>query len=350
MNILHNFFSAAIVFSAVVSSGQAAETHQVDDAERRQLLAALSSKISESYVFPDKATLIVERLDAREKAGAYRSARNLEQLATMLTADLRHPTRDRHLGVRYSMKPVSEREYSRAPAADMERRLEDHVKAENAGIRKVETLPGNIGYIDLRNFHAVRYAKAALGAAMTLVADTNALIVDLRNNGGGDPHAVAFLSAYLFEKRTLLNTMYWREGERTDEFWTADEAPGKKFGGSKKVYVLTSKDTFSGAEEFSYNLKQLKRATIVGETTGGGAHPGRVHRIHPHLTVFIPNGRAINPISKTNWEGTGVVPDVPVKAADALRVAERLAITELLKSPIDDEHAALLRKRLNALK
>lgn len=144
--------------------------------------------------------------------------------------------------------------------------------------------------------------------------------------------------------------MYSREGERTDEFWTADEAPGKKFGGSKKVYVLTSKDTFSGAEEFSDNLKQLKRATIVGETTGGGPHPGRVHRIHPHLTVFIPNGRAINPISKTNWEGTGVVPDVPVKAADALCVAERLAITELLKSPIDDEHAALLRKRLNALK
>lgn len=184
---------------------------------------------------------------------------------------------------------------------------------------------------------------------MTLLAHTDALIVDLRNNGGGDPHTVAFMSSYLFDKRTHLNDLVWRRDNRTDQFWTDEHVSGKKFGGAKKVYVLTSRDTFSAAEEFSYNLKQLRRATIVGERTGGGAHPGRVHRLHPHLSVFIPNGRAVNPISKTNWEGTGVTPDVQVKAADALRLAERLALKELLAGATDKEHAQSLSKRLKEL-
>ena len=321
----------------------------VDDATRKQVIKELGARVAEVYVFPDKAQHIVARLDAQEKSGAYRKAKDLDGLADLLTADLRQPTRDKHLGVRYSAKPIPEDENRPEPTPEMDRKFADYLKSQNYGIRKVETLPGNIGYIDLREFSAARFAKPSLSAMMTLVADTDALIVDLRNNGGGDPFAVAWMQSYLFEKRTHLNDMYWRAGERTDGFWTEAEVPGKKFGGAKKVYVLTSKDTFSGAEEFSYNLQQLARGTIVGETTGGGAHPGRVYRIHPHLSVFIPSGRAINPVSKTNWEGTGVVPDVRVKAADALRTAERLALAELLKAPTDDEHAERLRKRLQAL-
>jgi hypothetical protein len=337
------------LLAALALDASAFDQAGVDDATRKQVLSNLGSKISAEYVFPDKAKLIVERLEERERSGAYRSATDLGQLADMLTEDLRQPTRDRHLGVRHSVQPVPEIANGPAPTPEMDRMIEDHLKARNYGIHKVETLPGNIGYIDLRSFPAARFAKPALSAAMTQVADTDALIIDLRYNGGGDPFAVAFVSSYLFDKRTHLNDMVWRSGERTDAFWTTEDVPGKKFGGAKKVYVLTSKETFSGAEEFSYNLQQLQRGLIVGETTGGGAHPGRIHRIHRHLTVFIPNGRAINPISKTNWEGTGVAPDVKVKAADALRTAERLALTELLKSPNDDAHAQLLRQRLGAL-
>lgn len=322
----------------------------VDEATRKAVIAELGTKVSEFYVFPDQARRIVERLDARESSGAYRAARDLEGFAQMLTEDLRHPTRDKHLGVHHSAKPLPEAENRPEPTPEMDRKFADFLKSRNYGIRKVETLPGNIGYIDLRNFHSARFAKPALSAMMTLVADTDALIVDLRKNGGGDPHAVAWMQSYLFDKRTHLNDMFWRASGRTDAFWTEENVPGKKFGGTKKIYVLTSKDTFSGAEEFSYNLQQLKRGLIVGETTGGGAHPGRTHRIHPHLSVFIPNGRAINPVSKTNWEGTGVVPDVQVKADDALRTAERLAVAELLKSPVDEEHARRLRERLDALK
>ncbi|MFC0250541.1 S41 family peptidase [Massilia consociata] len=338
------------ILATLAFDAAAADKTRLDDATRKQVLSELGARISEVYVFPDKAKLVVDRLQEQEQRGAYRAARNLDQFASMLTKDLRHPTRDKHLGVWYSAQPVPDLANGPAQTPDMDRKLADYLKARNYGIRKVETLPGNIGYIDLRSFPSARFAKPALGAAMTLVADTDALIVDLRHNGGGDPHAVAYMSSYLFDRRTHLNDMHWREGARTESFWTEEDVPGKKFGGAKKVYVLTSKDTFSGAEEFSYNLQQLRRGVIVGETTGGGAHPGRTHRIHPHMQVFIPGGQAINPVSKTNWEGTGVVPDVRVKAADALKTAERLALTELLKSPNDDEHAASLRKRLDALK
>lgn len=325
---------------------------EVDEATRKAVIAELGAKVSAIYVFPDKARQIVERLNAREQSGAYRTAADLNAFATMLTEDLRQPTGDKHLGVRYQARPIplDASVGKRGPTPEQERQMGEFMKSRNYDIRKVETLPGNIGYIDLGSFAPATAAKPALGAMMSLVADTDALIVDLRHNGGGDPHAVAFMSSYLFDKPTHLNDMYWRDGGRTEAFWTEQEVPGKKFGGTKKIYVLTSKKTFSGAEEFSYNLQQLGRGVIVGETTGGGAHPGGVHRVHQHMAAFIPEGRAINPISKTNWEGSGVVPDVKLAAEDALRTAERLALTELLKSPANEGHAQRLRQRLDALK
>ncbi len=348
MNKIHTLLFAPLLLASLACDARA----EVDETTRKAVIAELGAKLSEFYVFPDKAKQIVERLNAREQSGAYRTANNLTAFAALLTEDLRQPTGDKHLGVRYRATPIPpETEANRhGPTPEQEREFANFLKSRNYDIRKVETLPGNIGYIDLRSFPQASAAKPAISALMNLVADTDALIVDLRNNGGGDPYTVAFMSSYLFDKRTHLNDMYWREGGRTEAFWTEENVPGKKFGGTKKIYVLTSKKTFSGAEEFSYNLQQLRRGLIVGETTGGGAHPGGAHRVHQHMAAFIPAGRAINPISKTNWEGIGVVPDVKVDAEDALRTAERLALTELLKSPADEEHAQRLRQRLDALK
>lgn len=348
MNMIRPLLLASLLFVSLACDARA----EVDEATRKAVIAELGAKISDNYVFPDKARQIVERLNARERSGAYRTANDLTAFTAMLTEDLRQPTGDKHLGVRYHAKPLPPDSGigKRGPTPEQERAFGNILKSRNYDIRKVETLPGNIGYIDLRSFAPASAAKPALSALMNLVADTDALIVDLRHNGGGDPHAVAFMSSYLFDKRTHLNDMFWREGGRTEAFWTEEDVPGKKFGGTKKIYVLTSKKTFSGAEEFSYNLQQLRRGLIVGETTGGGAHPGGVHRIHDHVSAFIPAGRAINPISKTNWEGSGVVPDVKVDAEDALRTAERLALTELLKSPANEGHAQQLRQRLDALK
>jgi len=331
------------------TAGAATPKYRIDDATRSAIIATLKQKISEEYVFPDKAKLIVERISANERRGAYRGMRQLGPLAQALTADLRQPTGDLHLVVRTTPEPIPEEAAGPQRTPETDRLMLERFKARNFGVRKTETLPGNIGYLDLREFAALDLAEPTLGAAMSGLADTDALIVDLRNNGGGDPDAVAFVTSYLFDRRTHLNNMYWRKSGTTNEFWTRDQVPGKRFGGAKNVYVLTSKRTFSGAEEFAYNLQQLKRATVIGETTRGGAHPGGGHRLHAHLFAFIPSGRAINPVSKTNWEGTGVKPDIAAAEGDALRTAERAALQGLLKHAPDAGRGEVLRKRLQEL-
>jgi retinol-binding protein 3 len=159
----------------------------------------------------------------------------------------------------------------------------------------------------------------------------DAIIIDLRENGGGDPKMVAYISSHLFAEPTHLNDLYNRKEDKTTEYWTLRDVPGARLAG-KPVFVLTAKRTFSGAEEFSYNLKNLKRATIIGETTGGGAHPVSGHRIDDHFFIGVPFARAINPISKTNWEGTGVEPDVKVPASEALDVAKKMAAEQIKKA------------------
>jgi C-terminal processing protease CtpA/Prc len=170
-----------------------------------------------------------------------------------------------------------------------------------------------------------------VAAAMNFLAHVDALVIDLRANGGGDPKMVAYISSHLFAEPTHLNDLYNRKEDKTTEYWTLRDVPGARLA-DKPVFVLTSKRTFSGAEEFAYNLKNLKRATIIGETTGGGAHPVSGHRIDDHFIIGVPDARAINPISKTNWEGTGVEPDIKVPASEALDVAKQKAAEQIKKA------------------
>jgi C-terminal processing protease CtpA/Prc len=226
----------------------------------------------------------------------------------------------------------------------------------NHGFAKVERLPGNIGYLEFLNFMDEELGADTVAAAMNFINGTDALIIDMRKNGGGNPAMVALVCSYLFGPEPVhLNDLYWREGNRTDEFWTKKEVAGKRYL-NKDVYVLTSKRTFSGAEEFSYNLKNLKRATIIGETTGGGAHPGGGFRISEHFGMFVPTGRAISPITKTNWEGTGVTPDISVPADQALHVARITALKKSLTTvspdfkPGVEEEIKKLETELSAMK
>jgi len=188
----------------------------------------------------------------------------------------------------------------------------------------VQLLEGNVGYIDIRGFAGMETGKAMADAYMKLIERSDAIIIDLTRNGGGSPHTVQYLCSYFFDEEVHLNSLYWREGDRTDEFWTV-EVDGIQHP-DIPLFVMTSHYTFSGAEEFSYNMQTQKRATLVGQTTGGGANPGGGRMLNEYLTVFIPTGMAINPITGTNWEGVGVVPDIQTDPDSCFSITHQLAM------------------------
>jgi hypothetical protein len=293
-------------------------------ADRDIVIERALAALDKSYVFPEVAAKMAQAVQEKRKAGGYDAIAGSRQLARTLTEDLQAVSKDKHLRVTFGSPPGAGAAGGSAHARMMPR-------FENEGFERVEKLAGNIGYVEVRTFLGRESWEEKAAEAMTQLADADALIVDLRRNGGGSPELVAVLSSYLFDQPTHLNSLYWREGNRTDDFWTSKDVKGKRYGQSKPVYVLTSKRTFSGAEEFAYNLKNLRRATLVGETTGGGAHPGGMRRLHGDFRLFVPTGRAISPITKTNWEGVGVAPDVATAADEALEAAKALALKALGK-------------------
>ena len=329
----------------------------IDAATRTQVVDTILKRLNESYVFPDIAKKMEQSIRERVEKKEYDQITSAKQFATTLTNDLQAVSHDKHLRVRYSHDAIPERGPRREPTAEEREQRKRDLTWLNHGFGKVERLPGNIGYLEFFNFADEELGADTVAAAMNFINGTDSLIIDMRKNGGGNPAMVALVCSYLFGTEPVhLNDLYWREGNRTDEFWTKKEVAGKRFL-DKDVYVLTSKRTFSGAEEFSYNLKNLKRATIIGETTAGGAHPGGGFRISEHFGMFIPTGRAISPITKTNWEGTGVTPDISVPADQALHVARLMALKKSLttiKNPdfkgAVTEEIQKLEKELAAMK
>jgi C-terminal processing protease CtpA/Prc len=344
---MHKPLLAALLgAAALAASAQSPAT--VDAATRARVIDNVAAAMTERYVFPD----VAQRVAAALRDPAQRRALETDDakvFAARLTDALQALTKDKHLRVLHSETPVPEPAADQRPAAEDIARFKAAEQQRNFGIERVERLPGNIGYIELRSFTTAEWAGEAIASAMTLVAHTDALIVDLRRNGGGDPATVALMSSYLLDERTHLNSLYFRPTNETSQYWTQDWVPGKRFGATKPVYVLTSGRTFSGAEEFAYNLKNLKRATIVGETTGGGAHPGELRKVGTHFRMFVATGRAISPITKTNWEGTGVAPDIAVKADDALRVAQLNALPALRDRATEPALKQALQQRIAEL-
>ena len=299
----------ALALTLFASAGAAQE---LDAAAKKRIIETAIGKLDSNYVFPDIAAKMAEAVRGRLAKGEYDSVNDGAAFAQLLTQHFREISNDRHLRVNYG-----------AQLGGGPPRQQATGDAASCGFVTSEVQPGNIGYLKFNFFASVTTCGSAASEALVKLADTDALIIDLRDNGGGQPEMVAYVSSYLFDKRTHLNDIWERRINHTEEFWTRD-VPGRKFGGTKPVYVLTARRTFSGAEEFSYNLKSLKRATIVGETTGGGAHPTRPFRIDQQFSIGVPFARAINPITKTNWEGVGVVPDIRIGASDALETATRM--------------------------
>jgi hypothetical protein len=299
----------------------------IDAGERSEVIAEVLKELVKSYVYPDKAKAMEAAIRARQNNGEYDTVTSAATLARTLTTHLRAVSHDRHLHVDYRPTIGGSPGLRRGP---MNRdQMTKRFAARNFGFKKLERLEGNVGYLELEMFLPAEFAAETAAAAMSFLANTDALIIDLRHNGGGDPSMVAFLCSYFFDGRPVhLNDLYHRPDDTTHQWWTLPHVPGRRYLG-KDVYILTSKRTFSAAEEFAYDLQCLKRATIVGEATGGGAHPGFGRRINDHFMMFVPTGRAINPITKTNWEGTGVKPDVEALAEKALEIAHRKAREKL---------------------
>jgi hypothetical protein len=292
--------------------------------ERR---AAIVDKIvevlEEYYVFADVAAKMTEYITERLNAGAYGERREIEEFARQLTVDLRSVSGDRHLAV----FPAGTRHGIREPMEVLRR--------ENYGFRKVEILPGNIGYLRLDHFVETSEAAGTAVAALGYLANVEALIIDLGRNGGGDPSMIQLLCSYLFAERTHLNSFYTRRDDTTDQRWTQVTTEGPRLV-DVPIWVLMSSRSFSAAEEFAYDLQSLGRGTVVGAKTGGGAHQAESLEFPDlSITIKVPYQRAINPVTGTNWEGTGVSPDIEVPYGDAFLVAGIEAAKALAETESD---------------
>ena len=351
-----NRFAAAALFAAAVSVTPLAAQFgpqpdfTVTAAERGQVIENSIARLKQYYVFPDVAGKMEQAVRARAAKGEYDKITSAKELADKLTADFREVSKDKHLGVRYSNKPIPDVPFNQPPTSEQLEQQKAFATRVNYGFEKVERMQGNIGYIDIRGFLPPEVGGETAAAAMTFVADTDALIVDLRFNGGGEPAMVAFLTSYLFDQPTHLNDIYQRYDDSTQQWWTSSFVPGRRFGGKKPVYVLTAKRTFSGGEEYAYNLKNLKRATLVGETTGGGAHPVNGVKVSEHFEIGVPFARAISPVTKTNWEGVGVSPDIAIPADQALDHAYLLALEKVVAGTTDPNRKAGLQRVLDEKK
>ena len=309
-----------------IFDGAAVIGFDIDAATRKHVIDGAIAMLDEFYVFPEVAKKMGIAVRGHAKRGEYDSVTDGDAFARLLATHFQEVSHDKHIFVSFS--PTQLPEDSAPPNRDAIARQMEAMRDANCAFEKVEHLKGNIGYLKFNGFGDPEICAPTAIAAMNFLANVDALIFDLRQNGGGDPKMVALLCSYLFEHPTHLNDLWTRKGDETEQFWTLPYVPGKRLP-SIPVYVLTSHRTFSGAEEFTNNLKVLKRATIVGEVTGGGAHPVGGHRIDDRFTIGVPFARAINPVTKTNWEGVGVEPDVKVPADDALTTAQELAAKEI---------------------
>ncbi|MEK6154492.1 S41 family peptidase [Flavobacteriaceae bacterium 3-367] len=327
-------------------------SHAFTNQEQEALINSVAQLLDENYIFPETAKKVGMALKENLRKGIYTPLRDPAELAGKITEDLRSLSKDLHFSLQYNPGWVVENQVtvSKEDSIAFAQQRLAAAKRRNFGFKQLTVLEGNVGYLNLSGFEDTRYAGETAATAMNFFENADALIIDLRQNGGGSPSMIQLITSYLFDAEPIhLNSFYWRQTDQTTQTWTLPYVPGKRRP-DLDVYVLTSKYTFSAAEEFTYNLKNLERATIVGETTGGGAHPVDRVAASDKFVLQVPIGRAINPITNTNWEGTGVVPDINVPSDKALLTAHIKALENLKREHADvaltyDWHLPALRAK-----
>lgn len=331
-----------IIFFA--SSWQMAAA-QLTKQQKSEAIDSVVKLLNERYIFPETAKQMELFLRKQQLKKVYDTFSNGNSFAAQLTADLRSICNDKHVSIGYSAEAVPIQRGNFMQISEEERAgYAEWLRIENYGVNKLDVLKGNIGYIDFQFLCGTEFAGDFYAAMMNYVQHTDALIIDFRHcRGAMSDNVISFLCSYFFADKIHLNDLYWREQNFTQQTWTQVVVPGKKYL-NKPVYVLTSGSTFSGAEEMAYDLKNLKRATIIGEVTGGGANPGGSIGITDHFNMFLPVGKAINPITKTNWEGVGVQPDTLTVSKLALHKAHVTALHTVLAVTANQQRREELQK------
>lgn len=326
-------------------SALAVEDAPLSASDRAAVVQTLAAKLNANYITPEVAERVGSAIARKHAEGGYASAAGAQAFSAALAADLRAFSGDKHFGARHNPRF---RESGGTDAAPSRARMEEarNEEAREAyGIEKLERLPGNVGYIELRGFGWTEFVGPAYTAAMSLLAGTDALILDLRRNGGGSPASVAYLMSHFFplgDERHLID-IYHRPSNTTRQVWTVPTVAQRY---DKPVYVLTSARTFSGGEDFAYGVQAQKRGTVVGETTGGGSNPVDWFSLGHGIVAAIPSSRTTNVVTKTNWEHVGVKPDIAVPAAQALQAAHAAILRKLVSSAKDDQERAPLQRAL----
>src|SRR3954467_785856 len=297
---------------------------------RERLLDSVLTTLCEKYLFPDVADRIATEIRTRAARGEYASITDGHAFAQLLTTHLRAAGNDKHLGLYCSAEPRPLSPDDERTGNELER-VQRAGAFTNYGFRRLERLAGNVGYLRLDEFFPATDAQAAstASAAMTFLARTCALIIDLRENRGGDGSMTAYLAGHLFPLPVHMSTFRWRGEDSEFQSWTPAHVPAPRYL-DRPVYLLTSAQTASAGEEFAYALSELERVTLIGETTAGAAHGTLITRLDAHFDLAVPQGRPIYPQTGSNWQGAGVAPDLAVPAADALTAAYRAALAHVI--------------------
>lgn len=333
---------ASIVFATGIMPGWAQDAITPD--ERASAVLELAQVIEDEFFDEERAVQIAAELREMEDAGRFDDVTNAQELASALSEHLH--VEDRHFRVNFRGVEAVAEAMARAEARG-DAPSDEQLDAQLASLRRinfafdrVEILPGNVGYIKLNGFAPIAPAEETARAALAFIQHTDAVIFDLRDNGGGDPTMVQYLTSHFLEPGggTLINTFVSRDFEYPNQLWSLPAHPAGHRPDTP-VYVLTSGRTASAAEGFSYHLQAMERGVLVGDTTYGAGNPGGTFLTDEGYEIFISTGSARNPITLSNWEGTGVEPDIAVPAADALDRA-LIDAYSLLEEQADDDVAA----------
>lgn len=309
-------------------------------------ITALSDSIYKYYIIEDKARELYTVLDKKRTDGTLQNATTAKEFTDNVNKLMYTIAKDHHLNLFYSDEPLTDFSGDPDTKAKWEKETREFLKANHYGIPDVRILPGNIGYLNTLFFGPLEYCADVIADAMQKIEDTDGLIIDLRNNRGSmDPNTMPFFSGYFFDTPVHLINYENRSAKTVRQMWSAAWVPGKKYL-NKPVYILTSNQTFSGAEEFAFDFKMLKRAIVIGEKTKGGANPIVTVRLNDNFHVAMPKEQALNPITGTNWEQVGVEPNIEMVAAEALNFTKLTLLRNLLATMVDKSKNEAIRQAI----